>query len=226
MEIVAIFGKPPWMGIVMVLIGGVVFFGGVALTIATFIVSRQLFFRWTSGRYVRPGYRIATFWEMVSFLFFVTVLSVLFWSAFIKESPAQREERIAREWKQYEKPLPASGASYYYNNYPRSSSLSINASSGSHYYIKLVDVATGNPVLVCFIRAGCNATIDVPPGTYEIRYATGKTWYGSDRLFGPETAYSKADKTFEFTPRSGYTLTLFKVHNGNLKTSSINKNSF
>ena len=216
----------PWSTLLSILFWTVGFIGLIAAAIGSFIISRELFFRWFSHRYVRPGYRIATFGETVCFLFFVSAVSGLFWSAFIKESPAQRQERIAREWKQYEKPLPASGASYCYSNKARTSSLSVNPSFGSHYFIKLVDVTTGKPALICFIRSGCNATVDVPPGTYEIRYASGKTWYGEERLFGPETSYSKADKTFEFASRSGYTITLFKVHNGNLRTSSINKNSF
>ena len=72
--------------------------------------------------------------------------------------------------------------------------------------------------------------VKVPFGTYEVRYASGDTWYGYEYLFGPETSYSKADKafTFEFDGNqiSGYTITLYKVTNGNLSTKKIRPNEF
>jgi len=73
-------------------------------------------------------------------------------------------------------------------------------------------------------------TIDVPLGTYEVRYAGGETWYGYTYLFGKDTAYSKADETFTFevvgNQISGFTITLYQVVNGNLSTSRIRPNEF
>ena len=34
--------------------------------------------------------------------------------------------------------------------------------------------------------------LKVPLGTFEIRYASGKQWYGYNYLFGDDTSYSKA----------------------------------
>jgi hypothetical protein len=94
-----------------------------------------------------------------------------------------------------------------------------------HYYVKLVNTVTTQELGSYFIRSGGVIDIEVPIGTYEIRYATGKQWYGTSYLFGPETVYSKADSTFEFSfdgySYSGYTVELIMQQNGNLTTSGI-----
>ena len=72
--------------------------------------------------------------------------------------------------------------------------------------------------------------VEVPLGTYEVRYASGESWYGYEYLFGPGTSYSKADKTFTFkvvgNQISGFTITLYKVSHGNLHTSTISPTEF
>lgn len=105
--------------------------------------------------------------------------------------------------------------------------LNIKTSSagGYHYFVKLVDLATNQELGSYFIRSGGVIDINVPIGIYEIRYATGKQWYGTSYLFGPETVYSKADSTFTFSfdghQYSGYTVELIMQQNGNLRTSGI-----
>ena len=106
----------------------------------------------------------------------------------------------------------------------------IRSSPGGHYLLKLVDVYSKSDVMTVFIRGGVTVNVDVPLGTFEVRYAAGERWYGYEHLFGPDTACSKADKTFEFRIEgnqiSGYTLTLYKVAHGNLHTSKIPRRSF
>ena len=72
--------------------------------------------------------------------------------------------------------------------------------------------------------------IDVPLGNYIVKYAAGDRWYGYEHLFGPETGYSKAGEVFSFAvvgnKISGYTITLYKVRNGNLHTQTIRKEDF
>ena len=63
------------------------------------------------------------------------------------------------------------------------------SSDGYHYYVKVVDKVTNNELSSYFIRGGESLNIKVPLGTYEIRYATGKQWYGVSALFGPETSF-------------------------------------
>ncbi len=89
---------------------------------------------------------------------------------------------------------------------------------------------TGRPALTLFVRGGETEKIKVPLGTYELRYASGDKWYGYEHLFGKNTSYSKADKTFTFQVQdnsvNGYTVTLYRVANGNLRTSRIGKADF
>ncbi len=71
---------------------------------------------------------------------------------------------------------------------------------------------------------------DVPLGSYELKYATGKTWYGLDYLFGPNTSYYKADDVFRFSKTgdgvSGWTVELFQQVGGNLETKKISEDDF
>lgn len=125
---------------------------------------------------------------------------------------------------------PTSGEVRRYTTKDGVAPLQIRSSSGSNYLVKLDDVTTGRPVLSVFVRGGQTEEIDVPLGTYVVKYASGDRWYGYTHLFGPDTQYSKADQNFTFTfdgyQYSGYTVTLYKVQNGNLKTSKISPDDF
>lgn len=81
-----------------------------------------------------------------------------------------------------------------------------------------------------FIRSGESVNLFVPLGSYDLRYATGETWYGYEDLFGPTTAFFKTDSKMEFKQSGntfqGHTIELIPRANGNLQTSKINKNNF
>jgi len=108
--------------------------------------------------------------------------------------------------------------------------LEIRSSQGAYYVVKLCDYSSGRDVLSVFVHGGRTVEFDVPLGTYQIKYASGDRWYGPVHLFGPSTAYSKADSSFDFRVDgnrvSGYTLTLYTVVNGNLHTSRIAPEEF
>lgn len=129
-----------------------------------------------------------------------------------------------------EQAVPYSGAVRTWTTDERVAPFEIKAAQGSHYLLKLVDAYTYSPVMTVFARSGTTVEVKVPLGTYEVRYASGETWYGYEYLFGPETSYSKADKTFTFEVEgnqiSGFTITLYKVANGNLHTSGIRPTEF
>jgi hypothetical protein len=129
-----------------------------------------------------------------------------------------------------EQTLPYSGSSRLWKTDERVAPFEIKAAQGSHYLLKLVDAYTHAPVLDVFVRSGTTVEVEVPLGTYEVRYASGETWYGYEYLFGPETSYSKADKTFTFeiigNQIRGFTITLYKVARGNLRTSRIKPTDF
>jgi hypothetical protein len=81
-----------------------------------------------------------------------------------------------------------------------------------------------------FVRGGDTVQVEVPLGTYVVKYASGTTWYGYDYRFGPETDYSKAESKFDFRNDgyqiSGYTITLYRVAGGNLHTRGLSPAEF
>ena len=99
-----------------------------------------------------------------------------------------------------------------------------------NYFVKLVDWTSGDMVLTLFIRSGQTIDIDVPLGSYKMKYATGTAWYGETLLFGSETLYFEADKKFDFEVTgnqvSGYSVELYLQLNGNLATKSISAKQF
>ena len=129
-----------------------------------------------------------------------------------------------------EQVLPPHGKITWYSNGDPIAPLEIRSSRGSHYVVKLSDYYSKREVLSVFVHGGSTINLDVPLGTYRITYASGEHWYGPTHLFGPETACFKADSSFDFRETgnqvSGYTLTLYKVVDGNLQTTPISPNEF
>lgn len=144
---------------------------------------------------------------------------------------AERNYEKRQSFVQPEQPRPSSGL---YENFAArtcAAPLRIETTSGDgDYFVKLVDQLGGGSVLTVYVRDGSSVSLTVPLGTFEIRYACGKKWFGTRYLFGPETGYSKADKLFKFeeTPEgySGYTVKLIRVPYGNLRTSQIGADGF
>ncbi len=104
--------------------------------------------------------------------------------------------------------------------------LKINTSKDASYVVKIVDPYNGEVIMTFYLPAGISQEIDVPSGTFEIRYTSGTEWFGDDKMFGDKGTYAKADQTFRFSDGSGYELTLYRVRNGNLHTSKIRKEDF
>lgn len=125
---------------------------------------------------------------------------------------------------------PASGSILYESGASRPCPLKvITPSSSTAYYIKLVD-SDGNKVFSTFIQPGESIEVDVPAGTYCLRYATGRKWYGETDLFGSKTQYAEAIEPFYFYGDSsgyhGYTVELYKQPDGNLNEKSLSKEQF
>jgi curved DNA-binding protein CbpA len=147
------------------------------------------------------------------------------------EDSTSNIKQPTKENNHKEQPLPQTGD----NNANFSDGvapLKIKTSSagGYHYLVKIVNLLNNQPIGSYFIRSGESIDIKIPLGTYEIRYASGTKWQGSDYLFGSETTYSKADSTFNFSfdgnKYSGYTIELIIQQNGNLRTSEIQPSQF
>lgn len=133
-----------------------------------------------------------------------------------------------------QQPLPPTGYIRKHTDGDSIAPFQIKAAQGNHYLVKLVDVVSNESVADVFVRSGTTVDVEVPLGSYEVRYASGEAWYGyrdqSKDYFGPSTVYSKAEKIFTFQKDgikiSGYTITLYKVPHGNLHTSSIKPTQF
>ncbi len=128
-------------------------------------------------------------------------------------------------------PLPKNGAAIRYFMEEAIAPLKIvTKESGQHYFVKIIDWYTGKTLLTIFIRSGQSVNVKLPLGSYKIKYATGKVWYGKTYLFGPETTYSEADKKLDFEVSGsqvlGYTIELFLQRHGNLKTKKISAAQF
>lgn len=126
----------------------------------------------------------------------------------------------------YERVPPCSGAIYGQGGRYSSPLKIITPPYGSEdYFVKLVNKYTGASVGI-YVRAGATTEVAIPDGTYSIRYATGSKWYGPRLLFGLNAHYSRAGRDFTFDGGHGYSLTLQRVINGNLHTSSMPANEF
>jgi len=130
-----------------------------------------------------------------------------------------------------EQSLPANGHLRPQINASQTAPFRILTSGGhTHYFVKLQESGTGRAALTVFVRSGHQVDIRVPLGTYVVKYASGQKWYGYQHLFGPSTAYNKADSTFAFRREGnqlkGFSITLYAVHGGNLTTLPIKPSDF
>lgn len=145
-------------------------------------------------------------------------------------SALQGPPRVPEASPHRPQPMPLSGKVRTWTTEERVAPFEIDATQGRNCLVKLVDAYRHAPVMDVFVRSGTIAKVEVPLGDYEVRYACGETWYGYGYLFGPETAYGKANKTFTFNvvgdEVTGFRITLYKVPHGNLATSPIEASEF
>lgn len=129
-------------------------------------------------------------------------------------------------------PYPENGAPLY--NYcdpsERVAPLTIKTRGDDAYYVKLVSRHNPNHWVAFFVRPNQTAEYLMPLGDFELRYASGRVWYGSKFFFGSDTVYSKANDILSFSLDgdyySGHTITLYPVSNGNMSTKEISEEYF
>lgn len=103
---------------------------------------------------------------------------------------------------------------------------------GNHFYVKIVRLPSKREEVVCFVRGGETINLELPLGSYELRYASGTVWRGPIARFGSRTIYSRADEVFKIRVEaggrqiSGYTVELYKQIGGNLETDRISESDF
>jgi hypothetical protein len=92
--------------------------------------------------------------------------------------------------------------------------------------VKIEDLY-GNVAAEGFIRGGGRLKLYVPLGTYVIKTASGMKWFGWERLFGPDTRYSRPDDTFPLSqPGEYWTVELIPQARGNIQDRAISASEF
>ncbi len=129
-----------------------------------------------------------------------------------------------------QKSLPNSGTFWTFTSQPRIAPFKITTQSGSRYYIKLVDASSKATAITIFMNGAQTIHVDVPLGTFEVRWASGWIWYGPKYLFGPKTQCTKGMDLLTFARDgdyvSGHDVTLYKVPNGNFETTDVDVSEF
>lgn len=62
--------------------------------------------------------------------------------------------------------------------------LRIKTAPGADYYLQLQHAETGDAALAAYIEGGTFFRVLVPPGTFNLRFASGSVWQGEQLLFG------------------------------------------
>lgn len=104
------------------------------------------------------------------------------------------------------------------------SEITVTASDDEACVVKL-KTGLGTTILSFYVRAGNTVTMEVPCNSFYVYFATGKTWYGEEHLFGENTNYSMDENLCDFSEYA-YTYTLESVNDGNFEASSINADEF
>lgn len=101
--------------------------------------------------------------------------------------------------------------------------------------VKLENWDTGAPLMAVFVQAHSEATTKVPAGKYRTKMACGSRWYGTTRLFGPETVVSTGVRPLLFTvltdrngaeTLNGHILNLHQKFDGNFHTNPGSRGAF
>ena len=120
---------------------------------------------------------------------------------------------------------PASGTILSGSEVYNGSQITINASSGSSCVVKL-KTRSGTERISFYVCAEDTVTVGVPAEHLYVYFATGDTWYGTTRLFGSKTRYSKDDDLIYFEKGRSWTYTLYPVSNGNFSETPIDADEF
>lgn len=127
---------------------------------------------------------------------------------------------------------PSTGELYRNSAYSsKSCSLTIEtADDGNSTFLKLY---SGEDVLVStvFIASGDKTKVKLPAGTYKIKTANGRQWFGPEEMFGDDGYYSLltfgyGETTTSLKSSYVYTLSLRSQADGNVGSQPENRDSF
>lgn len=100
---------------------------------------------------------------------------------------------VVIEQKEKENRNPATGEVFRRKYGDESAVLTVeNNSSSQDYYVRLREGGTGDTALSFYVRAGESVTLGAPKGSYELLFASGRTWVDEEALFGSRTILEKA----------------------------------
>lgn len=103
------------------------------------------------------------------------------------------------------------------------------------YFIKVIDWKSNQIIATAFVRSGEKAILNLPLGTYKLRYATGETWYGEQHYFGTKTQYGEMTNVMTSLPLqlkfdsngNGWDLGFYRCNSlSNVSTKEINSKDF
>ena len=148
------------------------------------------------------------------------------WTLFPKNNDTSSESKPISESKPELTPKsePVSGAILYGNECYDGSEITVTASSGESYLVKL-KTPSGITRLGFYVRAGETVTVGVPAENMYVYFASGDAWYGISDLFGENTSYSMDDEALDFTEYT-WEYTLYPVSNGNFSETPIDASEF
>lgn len=108
--------------------------------------------------------------------------------------------------------------------------LTVKTTTYDNCYLILTEHNSAKVIMSFFVRANSTADVSVPVGNYDIYYAVGEAWYGTDHLFGDSTYRAKFDESFLFTKESdgysGWTIEMQPVSYGNLESDPVSADDF
>lgn len=108
---------------------------------------------------------------------------------------------------------------------PATLPLLIKTNAGADYFLNLRDVERDKVVLAAYVRGGEFFQVLVPPGRFELVFASGEEWQGETRLFGVNTHVFKLDQPLRFratmSQRRGHMIDLTKA--GGTRLSDLAK---
>ena len=98
----------------------------------------------------------------------------------------------------------------------------------SDYYVKFNNTDNTDTILSAYIRGGESLAVNLPPGTYKLRFSrgSGDKWYGPVSGFGPTASSSEGRNPITVNSGGSYTLRLYSVTGGNLPIDRVNSGSF
>lgn len=105
-----------------------------------------------------------------------------------------------------------------------SPTITVSAPNNASCVVKLKTL-DGETTTCFYVRAGDTVSVNVTHYEHYVYFASGKTWYGEDQLFGENTSYYK-DSTITDFSQGSWEYTLNSVSGGNFSPTYIDEDEF